>query len=167
MMYEQAIVITRKISTAGQHDYFQVVLPKDVTHLIGIEYGFSLLPEPRPRETDDDPRLMAVPVSNEAFEVKWNYYLGNLTLMVPGCENVFFQEDVYMDKNFKLGEIVAPVIWPVTAMNFAAKHHEYTFRVAKSSQLLEGIYRDAYRNDPGNFFPYILRIYLWTEKCGL
>lgn len=161
MMQQQAIVKTLSITTAGQHEYFQLVLPKDVSYLIGLEYGFSLLPTP----PSDFMAAFALPGGNEIFEVKWNYYLGHLTLMVPGCENIFFQDDVYMDKNFRLSETVAPVLWTPQPANFGTKRHEYSFRVAKSSHLLEGIYRDAYRYDPGNFFPYILRIYLWTEKC--
>jgi hypothetical protein len=88
-------------------------------------------------------------------------------LMVPGCENIFFQEDVYLDKNIRFGETVAGVLWDTMPTNFGTKRFEYSFRVARQSNLLEGIYKDSYRKDPGNFFPYLLRIYLWTEKCGL
>lgn len=162
-MMQQAIVITKKITIPGQHEYFQLVLPKDVDWLVGLEYGFTEIAPPGPPR--DFGLAARIEPGAEQFEVRWNYLKGQLTLMLPGCENIFFQEDILMDKNITQGETVSNVFWEPKPYSFMTKREEYSFRVARSSNLVEGIFKDAYRNDPGNFFPYILRLYLWTEKC--
>src|SRR5258708_4538300 len=144
MTREQAIVTTLNITRMGQRVYFQVPLPKDTARIVGFEYGFMLhqaeliISAPFP----GDP----VPTANGLYPF-WkfspNKVIGQLTLIVAGYENIFYQEDLKEDHNIKVGEGIDLVSWQPAPWTHGRKRSEVGISVKSDTSLIEGVFIDS------------------------
>ncbi len=150
ILQQEVVVLTIPVTQQGQMEYFQIKLPHNLQRIVGIEYG--MLP---------DQGSTALPVTNidPYFQLRANEWFGRLTMSIPTCGGIFYQWDLYKDKNIHFTEAIGFKYWEPAIWTHSRKRHEVEIEVGKAS-FVEGLYCNT-RPDSANYF---VHIYLWVEK---
>jgi hypothetical protein len=149
-MQQEALVLTIPITRKGQMDYFQIRLPHNLERIVGVELG--MLP---------DEGQVSLPVSqiDPHFQLRSNEGFGRLTLQVPNCGGIFFQGELYKDKNIHIGENIGFRHWEPGIWTHGSKRHEVEIQTGKAD-FVEGLYCNTHSEDDA----YFVHVYLWIEK---
>ena len=167
MTREEVIVYKEYIKKFGEQKYFQIDLPKDTGHIIGIETGaFRYSTGPFANYTgtlidpSDDP-------TDPSFKISYNDPIGRLTLQTT--EGVIYQGEVMQeDKNSKwadFSQILNEGFFD--AYSHGRKRHEDSISVKTCIPIIEGHYKDSWASHYNHHIEYGLLIYIWTEKTIL
>ena len=104
MMREEVIIQQLSIDRIGKKIYFQIRLPRDAKRIIGLEFGTM---------EKDGTKIPGAGGSPFVPFTKFsaNKVIGDITMQVPGNENIFFQHCIIEDRNITLGEQIATDAW--------------------------------------------------------
>ncbi len=150
-MQQEAIALTIPVTRLGQMEYFQIRLPHNLQRIIGVEFG--MLP---------DQGQVTLPVSpiDPHFQLRSNEGFGRLTLQIPNCGGIFYQGELYKDKNIHFGENIGFRYWGPGIWTHCRKRHEMEVHVGKAD-FVEGLYCNTHADSD----PYFVHVYLWIEKA--
>lgn len=159
IMKEEVIVKSLAIKKIGEKLFFQVSLPHDTKRIIGIEYGAVAkegIPLPSP--------FVVESLSSFTLKMTSNVLIGRLTLRTAGCTGIFYQDDIVEDQNIGFGETIAPVLWIPSVSTHGRRRHEMSLSVCEN-RMIHGFYEDSWGIGAYQTLSYILKIYIWIEKC--
>ena len=156
-MKEEAIIKSLFIKRIGESQYFQIVVPRDVRRVVGIEYG----------ATEKNGELLPSPflaIDENTLIVSPNKIIGRLTLRTAGCEGIFFQENLIEESNVHFGENVASVLWQPQRWTHGRKRYEAELCISENS-MIYGVFQDSWGAGEFETLNYRLNLFLWVEKC--
>ena len=154
MTKEAVIINTIVIKRQGERRHFQIKLPKDAKHIIGIECGGRVVDTIRPS------------VSGSGGYIRRNDLIGVLKLQSCEEANWFYTADVFGDdKNLGYGDF----------SNGGFMTHDYTHgnkrteevvKVNAESTIIQGWFHDAFGKANKMDINYEVKIYIWfnTEE---
>jgi hypothetical protein len=145
------------ITSPGQKEYFQILLPRDLERIIGFEVGvtFSIPPPVRAISFIVHPP----PVVDARFRIFPNVHFGRLVMQMPGCPGIFYQGDVVEDGNIHAGESIGEVLFQPTLWSHNRKKTELTLDVA-NPDFIEGFFWNEWSASQA----YRLNIHLWYNR---
>lgn len=168
MTKEQVIISTINIHRKAERKHFQIILPKDTQHIIGVEYGGRkinvpdiIVPPEKPDTTiEGDVTLPA----NNLF--RRNEIIGELKLQCCGKANWFYANDVFWsDANLGYNDF-SKAGFSVNDFSHGNKRMEDTINVKPDSNILYGWYADIIGTVLQADIVYEVKIYVWfnTEE---
>jgi len=165
MIKEEVILHRLNIQKLGEQKYFQIELPKDTDHIIGIEtgvfrytsgsfafFGGSLINDP-----GGDP-------IDPSFKVSYNDPVGRLTLQTT--EGIIYQEEVKKeDKNCKWADFTQTLNEGFfDQYSHGRRRFEDSIMIKTCLPMIEGYYKDTWGVHYSYHVEYDLLIYIWIEK---
>ncbi len=185
MFREKVIIKKLPVTQAGQLINFQVKIPRDAQHIIGMEVGAQYMnmqmaqpaaakaagPQPAinyARASQYTYLSLEKRTSGRAVRITPDLFLGDVRLQSCEDTNIFYAEDIYFaDENIAFGDFTARNrrFFP-TSPTHGYKHEECIVNTCGKTTVLKGIYRDrqtAQVQDlrQGVFFQYTAIIYVW------
>lgn len=166
MMSEKVIVTQIKISKAGQIRFFQMKLPSDTIHLVGIEAGVRI--------TKLSSRAgQPVKTVNEVFRKQTmtgtimpfvrNTSLGEFKLQSCEQANIFYVGQIRMEENLGFADFSKTEAWNPQTFSHGSKTEEDRVIVDGESTILQGMYKDTFGEMNKTDVEYIVSIYGWVK----
>lgn len=157
MNRESVIVTSFTITKPGQNKLFQVRVPREVKHLLGVEMGFNWLSGsfPPPPQAPDPWALQ--------LGLRRNIYLGELKLQSYEQSNLFYTGELTESMNHDQGDFSSGHFLP-TAFSHKMLSHETEAIVSGKTTIIQGAYRDRMNSSINGSYKYTVHLYLWTES---
>ncbi len=189
MMQEQVIVTPIKITKAGQAKHFQIKLPSNAKHIIGIEIGGKFLADTKVKATIE----LATP-ANQVIEVailqnvkengvtqtpvrdvivgnensrglfKRNTLVGELKLQSCEEANIFYAGYLQVDNNMAYGDFTQNRFWKANNFTHQQQCFEDTVIVDADSTMIQGFYKDSLGAQSKKDIRYQVNVYVWYRK---
>ena len=185
-MKERVIIKQVSITNKGEIQYFQIRLPRDAEHIIGIETGLSrtgkgfseyvrggayrAAPVQAVAAAAPAPAIkVPVPVpapQQRGFPVRFrrDALIGELKLQSLEKANVFFSEDAYeSDQNIGFADYSATRFLTPSAWSHEMKRFEEKVVVNGVTTLIGGYFRDRIGEQFKTNLSYQVNVYVWYE----
>jgi hypothetical protein len=184
IMKERVIIKQVSITKRGETQYFQIRLPRDAAHIIGIETGicrtgkgFSEYVHSRAYAAAPVAAVAAaapaskvpVPVPGPQaghFPVGFrrNILIGELKLQSQEKANVFFSEDVFeSDQNIGFADYSATRFFSPSQWTHEFKRFEEKVVVNGVTTLIGGYFKDRIGERFKTNLSYTVNVYVWYE----
>jgi hypothetical protein len=162
MMREQVISTSLSIQKAGQAKHFQIKLPKNTKHIIGIELGGRWLAPTKNTSVIPPKEIIKVRFAESGLKFKRDLLIGELKLQSCEEANIFYSGHLQIDNNAAYCDFSGNTYWTATAFTHQSSSFEERVVVDGRSTILHGIYKDRYgENNPA--VNYLLNVYVWIE----
>ena len=183
-MKERVIIKRVRITKKGELQYFQIRLPRDAEHIIGIETGLSRTGKgfsefvrdggyraaPAQAVAAAVPAIkVPVPVPapvNRGFPIRFrrDALIGELKLQSLEKANVFFSEDVFeSDQNIGFADYSATRFLSPSAWTHELHRFEEKVVVDGVTTLIGGYFRDRIGERFKTNLSYQVNVYAWYE----
>lgn len=161
MKRERLVIETFVIDKPKQVKIFEVRIPREVQHIIGVELGFNLTEG----TIHEDPAGGSG--SGSAWEIplriKRNICVGELRLQSFSKANLFYAGEIKLDKNIDNGNF-ASEFFPPKEYTHQAQSGEVKIKLTSKNRLIRTIYRDKLNETMTGEYKYLVRLYLWVLK---
>jgi hypothetical protein len=189
MMQEQVIVTPIKITKAGQVKHFQIKLPSNAKHIIGIEIGgkfladtkakvgLEIVPPTNPAAdgtngqptkengvTQNPVRDVIVGNENSRGLFKRNTLVGELKLQSCEEANIFYAGYLQVDNNMAYGDFTQNRFWKANNFTHQQQSFEDTVIVDADSTMIQGFYKDSLGEQRKQDVSYQVNVYVWYRK---
>ena len=175
MMQEQVIVTPLKITKARQVKHFQIKLPSNAKHIIGIEIGGKFLADtkvkvslevaPAPNPATGIP-VRDIVAGNETRKglFKRNTLVGELKLQSCEEANIFYAGYLQLDNNMTYGDFTQNRFWKANNFTHQQQCFEDTVIVDADSTMIQGFYKDSLGEQSKKDISYQVNVYVWYKK---
>ena len=161
MKRERLVIETFVIDKPKQVKIFEVRIPREVQHIIGVELGFNLT------EGTIHEDAAAGTGSGLAWEiplrVKRNICVGELRLQSFSKANLFYAGEIKLDQNIDNGNF-ASQFFPPKEYTHQAQTGEVKIKLTSKNRVIRTIYRDKLNEGIIGGYKYMVRLYLWVLK---
>ncbi len=167
MMQEQVIVTPLKITKAGQVKHFQIKLPSNAKHIIGIEIGGKFLADTKTKanvEVTNPIREVIVGNEDSRGLFKRNTLVGELKLQSCEEANIFYAGYLQLDKNVAYGDFTQNRFWRANNFTHQQQCFEDTVIVDADSTMIQGFYKDSLGEQSKKDISYQVNVYVWYKK---
>ena len=149
MTKEAVIINTIVIKRQGERRHFQIKLPKDAKHIIGIECGGRVVDTIRPS------------VSGSGGYIRRNDLIGVLKLQSCEEANIFYAGHLQTDNNLGYGDFSQNRFWKINPFTHQAMAFEETVIVNADSTIIQGVYKDSIGKQRQQDVNYLVNVYVW------
>jgi hypothetical protein len=189
MMQEQVIVTPIKITKAGQVKHFQIKLPSNAKHIIGIEIGGKFLANTKVKGangaahienpitewanlqlikenfvTQTPVRDLVVGTEKGRGLFKRNTLVGELKLQSCEEANVFYAGYLQLDNNIGYGDFSQNPFWQANSFTHQQQWFEDSVTVDADSTIIQGFYKDSLGAQSKKDISYQVNVYVWCKK---
>lgn len=171
-MREQVIVTPVIISKAGQINYFQIRLPQNTKHIIGVEVGGRKLSREKKRTEEVMWQVESVKREKHFLEMSKtasnlgfsrNKLIGELKLQSCEESNIFYAREIKSDENMGFGDYSETLGWKAKAFTHQIQAEEEKVIVHGKSTILKGQYKDMVGLENKIDYHYLVNVYVWVE----
>lgn len=189
MMQEQVIVTPLKITKAGQAKHFQIKLPSNTKHIIGIEIGGKFLADTKVKAVLEPANVASPSTSAELLQsikengvtqnpirdvivgnensrglFKRNTLVGELKLQSCEEANIFYAGYLQVDNNMAYGDFTQNRFWRANNFTHQQQCFEDTVIVDADSTMIQGFYKDSLGEQRKQNVSYQVNVYVWYRK---
>ena len=161
MKRERLVIETFVIDKPKQVKIFEVRIPREVQHIIGVELGFNLT----------EGTIHGDPAGGIGSGLGWeiplrikrNICVGELRMQSFSKANLFYAGEIKLDQNIDYGNF-ASEFFPPKEYTHQAHSGEVKIKLTSKNRLIRTIYRDKITNEFTSPYKYTVRLYLWVLK---
>jgi len=161
MKRERLVIDSFVIDKPKQVKIFEVSIPREVQHIIGVELGFNLT----------EGTILEDPAGGIGSGTAWEIPLkikpsicaGELRLQSFSKANLFYAGEIKLDKNIDNGNF-ASEFFPPKVYTHQSQTSEVKIKLTCKNRLIRCIYRDKLNDGITGGYKYIVRLYLWVLK---
>lgn len=161
MKRERLVIETFVIDKPKQVKIFEIRIPREVQHIIGVELGFNLI----------EGTIHEDPSGGGSAGLGWdiplrfkrNICVGELRMQSFSKANLFYAGEIKLDKNIDFGNF-ASQFFPPKEYTHQAQTGEVKIKLTSKNRLIRTIYRDKLSEEITGGYKYTVRIYLWVLK---
>jgi len=161
MKRERLVIETFVIDKPKQVKIFEIRIPREVQHIIGVELGFNLT----------EGTIHEDPAGGGSTGLGWdiplrfkrNTCVGELRMQSFSKANLFYAGEIKLDKNIDFGNF-ASQFFPPKEYTHQAQTGEVKIKLTSKNRLIRTIYRDKLSEEIAGGYKYTVRIYLWVLK---
>lgn len=161
MKQERIFINSVLISKPGQIKIFEVIIPRDVEQIIGIELGFKLT------EGTIHEGLSGGVGSGVGWQipliVKRSFCAGEIRLQHFSKANLFYAGEILLDQNADHGNFTSE-FFPPKVYSHSPKTEATKIKLHTRNRMIRGIYRDKLSESITGSYKYEVLLYLWVEK---
>lgn len=168
MMKQQVVISRIKITRAGQVVFFQLRLPKDTAHIIGIQTGIIISRQAFYYDGYWEEWVQFVePCEDVIYPFRWtsfqrNELFGELKLQSAEEANIFYATHIHSDENLGMGDYSSTCQFPATVFTHQNKKEEDSVKVDGESTIVQGFYKDIIGEYSEWHYEYWVSIYVWV-----
>lgn len=156
MNRESVIIQTLDITSPAQVKFFQIKVPREVDHIVGIELGMNWTAEyPLPGNGGNDWHL--------PLTMRSNLVAGDLKLQSYEQANIFYAGELCLNRNMDYGDFTSQWLVP-RPYTHQLESFEEEIRVPGRTTLIQGVYRDTLHTYGLAGYKYTAKIYVWTQS---
>ena len=160
MKRERLVIETFIIDKPKQVKIFEVRIPREVEHIIGVELGFNLTEG----TIHEDPAGGSAGLGWDIpLRFKRNICVGELRMQSFSKANLFYAGEIKLDKNIDYGDF-ASQFFPPKEYTHQAHSGEVKIKLTSKNRLIRTIYRDKLSEGIAGGYKYVVRLYLWVLK---
>lgn len=157
MNRESVIIKTLDIKTPAQASLFQIRIPREVEHIIGVEMGLNWISAYPSMEGGGGPQWRL------PMLVKSNLVVGELKLQSFEKANVFYSGELAIPRNLDYGDFTYKWFTP-RPYTHQLEAHEEPVMVPGSTTLINGVFKDTLYSYGMMEYHYTVKIYVWTQS---
>ncbi len=161
MKRERLVIETFVIDKPKQVKIFEVRIPREVQHIIGVELGFNLtegIIHEDPAGGIGSGTAWQIPL-----QIKRSICVGELRLQSFSKANLFYAGEIKLDKNIDNGNFTSE-FFPPKVYTHQTQTSEVKIKLTCKNRLIRGIYRDKLTDGITGTYKYKVMLYLWVLK---
>ena len=156
MITEKVIVTQIKITKARQIKHFQIMIPRNAKHIIGIETCLRMI---SPFEQN-----VALLPFYKRVGIKRDRLVGELKLQSCEEANIFYSNEIHeRDSNLPFGDFSEKESFRVKDWTHSLRHEVEVVTVDGDTTILSGVYRDRIGEAVAQDIQYEVKIHVWYE----
>lgn len=156
MNRESVIITSIAITQPGQVKLFQVKIPREVEHIIGIEMGMQW------RQGSELPAVSGPQTDLMPLAFQQNVLVGELKLQSYERARIFYAGELLLNRNMAYADFTQKWFSPKVYSHQHESHAE-EIKVSGRTTLIQGVYRDQLNNSNIYSYRYNVNVYVWTE----
>lgn len=160
-MEKRVIIETFVIDKPSQVQIFEVIIPRDVERIVGVELGFNLL-EGDLSEGSGSGGSGGGGAWDIPILIKRNVCAGELRLQSFSKANLFYAGEISLDRNIDNGDFTSQ-FFPPKVYTHLSKAEEVKIKLTSRNRMIRGIYRDKLSASITGAYKYQVKLYLWTS----
>jgi hypothetical protein len=155
MNKETAIVTKLHIERHKQVIFFEVKIPSEVSHIIGVEMGMRWISGTLPSPTMPVDWILP-------SEQQRNLLFGEISLQSYEKANLFFTGELVQNNNHAHWDFTSQFFTP-KKYSHQSQMNEDIVKVNGKSSVIKGVYRDMLADTVETDYQYQVHLYLWTD----